>query len=278
MKRADPKKVRKAKSNSTTSRSKDRYPAKVDTKPRKEARTKVRSIDDVEVSQTETPPLEVVLPRKIKGRTLITPLTDSIPPIQPSLPETEVAGAVKPEVSLTETEAAPPQPADMDSEKVKPTVTFERGRQLLAIFRQPFILGVLVFILTLAFISGIFYLLQKFAPVDVPIASPSPELPSPKPILDRSEWIFEVLNGSGIAGEAAKSAQLLRERGFLVIKVSNVASPSAETQLYVSEASLAEADLLLEDLEEKFAIASLSGLLQAVGDSTATARLVIGKK
>lgn len=259
MKRAKPKKTRKAKSTRLISRD------------------KVRSLAPTNTSAPEAPPLEVVLPRNIKGKSLLIPTTESIPPIQPPAQETDVAAAEAPEVTPTEAEAAPPQPALMVTERVTPTPTFERGRQLFANFRQPLILGGLVFILTLASLSGVFYILQKFAPTAVPNVSPAPVLPTPEPVFDRSAWIFEVLNGSGKAGEAAKAAKLLRELGYLVLNISNAASPSAQTQLFVSEASLAEAKLLIKDLEEDFAIASLSGMLLVDGESTATARLVIGK-
>lgn len=100
--------------------------------------------------------------------------------------------------------------------------------------------------------------------------------PTPKPALIRSEWSLEVLNGSGVAGVAKKLAERLREKGYQVISAGNADKDSyTESQIYVSSAFKERIDLLIADVKDVVKIASIAGELK---DSTASARIIVGKK
>lgn len=113
---------------------------------------------------------------------------------------------------------------------------------------------------------------EKETPSVEVVATPTEE---PKTKFDRSEWSFEVLNGSGVAGAASDAAGKLEELGYKVIKTGNAEDSNyEESELYVSEDLKDDAKEVLKDLKEKFGIASVSGDLE---DSTASARLIVGK-
>lgn len=63
------------------------------------------------------------------------------------------------------------------------------------------------------------------------VAGPAPSKPKPtkgvRPLLTRSETSVLVLNGNGIAGAAAASADRIRNKGYLVASVGNADSRSA---------------------------------------------------
>lgn len=96
-----------------------------------------------------------------------------------------------------------------------------------------------------------------------------------KPALDRSEWTFEVLNGSGVAGSAGNAAKKLEGLGYIVIEIDNADKQTyTANQVYVAKENFGQANLLLEDLKTEFPLATLSGELTT--DSTASARIIIG--
>lgn len=91
----------------------------------------------------------------------------------------------------------------------------------------------------------------------------------------RSDYSFEVLNGSGITGAAKKIADKLTELGYVVVKTGNADnSDYEETQLFIAEDLESKQELLLADLEAELNISSVSGKLK---DSTPSARIIIGK-
>lgn len=96
-----------------------------------------------------------------------------------------------------------------------------------------------------------------------------------KPVLNKSDWNFEVLNGSGIPGEAKKAAEKLQSDGYNVIIVGNAEQADYEgTQVFIESDKTESKDLLITDLTGIFPGASYSGELT---DSTASARIIIGK-
>lgn len=101
-------------------------------------------------------------------------------------------------------------------------------------------------------------------------ATPTPEK------LNKEDWSFEVLNGSGIAGLAAKKAKALEDAGYTVVKKGNADNQKYEvTELYVTEEMESKAELLIEDLKAEFKVTEVKGKLTT--DSTATARIILGK-
>jgi hypothetical protein len=103
--------------------------------------------------------------------------------------------------------------------------------------------------------------------------TPTPEV-SPTPINNRADITLEVLNGSGVAGMAARTAERLEALGYSVIGTGNAdRSNYTETQILVAP-EFDTAELLLSDLTREFDSASVSGELQ---DSTASARIIVGR-
>lgn len=101
------------------------------------------------------------------------------------------------------------------------------------------------------------------------------EVTAPTPTQKPTPVTVEVLNGSGVAGKAAKGAGVLTDHGYTVVATGNT-KKQATTELFVSS-SLQPAAIssLLSDMTTLFGVGSNSGDL--VG-STATARLILGSK
>lgn len=139
---------------------------------------------------------------------------------------------------------------------------------------------ILILLLIVGGIGGFFFYnfrasfkAPSFAPTPTPSATPAPTQ-APK-VLDRSQWSLEVLNGSGIAGEAKRLADKLIELGYPVVKTGNADKSTYETtQFLVKEEMQADVDLMVADIKDIIKIASMSGQLE---DSTASARIIIGK-
>ena len=98
--------------------------------------------------------------------------------------------------------------------------------------------------------------------------------PTPKPvILNRKNWSFEVLNGSGVAGVAKKASDKLEELGYKVLKTGNAEENVSSTQLFVAkDKSEDEVKLLINDLKSDFGKLTVTGTLS---DSEASVRLIL---
>lgn len=108
-------------------------------------------------------------------------------------------------------------------------------------------------------------------PASVPTEEPTP---TPKPALIRSDWTFEVLNGSGKTGLAKSISLSLKDLGYETVKIGNADKSSAKTQILVKKELLEKIELVIADLKDVIKIATISGELE---DSTASARIIIGK-
>lgn len=117
----------------------------------------------------------------------------------------------------------------------------------------------------------------------VPTPSPSAyETSSPSPSsLVRSDWTFEVLNGSGVSGVAKKVAEELQKLGYLVLKTGNADKQTyAKTEILVRKdyadggAFGTKINLVIADIKDVIKIASVAGELR---EGTASARIIIGK-
>ncbi|OGE27997.1 hypothetical protein A2867_03645 [Candidatus Daviesbacteria bacterium RIFCSPHIGHO2_01_FULL_40_11] len=108
--------------------------------------------------------------------------------------------------------------------------------------------------------------------------SPSASTPEPSPTpspLVRSDWSFEILNGSGVTGAAKKLADEMQALGYPVIKVGNADRDNySETQILIREDLSEKIDLVIADLKDTIKIASVAGQLK---EGTASARIIIGK-
>lgn len=155
--------------------------------------------------------------------------------------------------------------------KLRPDVPKRSGKSLM-----------LIIILVTALVGTGFFLNERFKPfsgspqltpsvVPTPVPSPTPA----RPILDRSQWSFEVLNGSGVTGAAKKVADKMQALGYPVVKTGNADNSNyQQTQILAKAEFLEKVDLVVADLKDTIKIASLAGELK---DSTASARIIIGK-
>lgn len=139
----------------------------------------------------------------------------------------------------------------------------------------------ILFILTIAIIGGAIYFVagvgspkkQEQTVISPPISTITPT-PTPN-TLNRSEWSFEVLNGSGVTGAAKKLADSLKALGYQVVRVANADKDYTKNEFFVQEDLMVSIDAIVADIKDIIKIASISGKLK---DSTASARIIIGKE
>lgn len=113
----------------------------------------------------------------------------------------------------------------------------------------------------------------KPAPIPTTITNVQP-VPTPNPLV-RSDWSFEVLNGSGTAGLAKTLAFKIQELGYQVVKIGNAdQSNYPQTEILVKKNLLERIDLVIADLKDIIKIASVAGELK---EGTASARIIIGQ-
>ena len=109
---------------------------------------------------------------------------------------------------------------------------------------------------------------------DVPVRQET-EAPSPSDTpADKRDITFEVLNGSGIPGAAASAANELRSLGYGVVSVGNTTVEPLHTRLFVADAYLSDAPRVFADVFTRYGLSTVAPL---AGDTTVSARLVIGK-
>lgn len=92
---------------------------------------------------------------------------------------------------------------------------------------------------------------------------------------DRSLIVIDVLNASGVPGAASREAKRVSRLGYTVGNIGNATGDTVGNQLFLSPQVSVYADQILVDFKEHFSIASIAGM---VTDSTASARLIVGKK
>lgn len=146
------------------------------------------------------------------------------------------------------------------------------------------ILTAIAVVVVLACAGGIYFLLnsqqnssqmatstkEEPAVTETPIPTPTPEP------LNRAELSFEVLNGSGVKGEAKRVADLLIELGYKVTKTGNADKDDyAQSELIIGSSLEDKANLIVADLKDIIRIASVSATLK---ESTPSGRIIIGKE
>ncbi|MBI4065285.1 LytR C-terminal domain-containing protein [Candidatus Gottesmanbacteria bacterium] len=112
-----------------------------------------------------------------------------------------------------------------------------------------------------------------------PTPSPtSTQTPTPTPAaVKRSDFIIQVLNGSGKAGAAAKMKQLLEEKGYTVKDVGNAdTSDFDNTEIVVKKDKESAIVLLKEDLGSEYTIGKAESSLP--DSSSSDARVTVGKE
>ncbi len=138
------------------------------------------------------------------------------------------------------------------------------------------VVGIVVALLVVAGTGWLFYyktqmqLAQKTKEVEefsvVPTPTEAPKALSP------GEISLEILNGSGKSGLAGKEAERLAKLGYVIVKTGNAETMEGNQLLASAEVKERLGNLLL-DLAD-LSITTISGELT---DSTASARIVLGK-
>lgn len=106
-------------------------------------------------------------------------------------------------------------------------------------------------------------------PIETPIPTETPQA------LIRSDWSFEILNGSGVTGQAKKIADQIKNLGYSVVKSGNADKQTyTQTQIQVKSDFKDKIDLVIADIKDIVKVASYAGELK---DSTASARIILGK-
>jgi len=89
---------------------------------------------------------------------------------------------------------------------------------------------------------------------------------------NRDEITIEILNASGIAGQAGKNASIFEELGYLDISTGNSEEANGN-KFFVNPDYQDQLEILIKDIEEKLNITKVSGDLD---DSEYMARIILG--
>jgi len=109
------------------------------------------------------------------------------------------------------------------------------------------------------------------APTTTPAITPSP---LPTPSIKNEDISFEILNATGISGQAAKYGKILEPKGYKINTLGNSDSKVPGLSIYLSSKLNRQKDQLLSDLLLLLPNATYSGELT---DSESLVRLIIGK-
>jgi len=130
-------------------------------------------------------------------------------------------------------------------------------------------------------LGGVFWYKQgavtKEEDVNVVTLSPTPTAtPTPVIEVDLSEYEIEVLNGSGITGEAGRQQENLETEGFVVDSVGNADNSDYTDTVIQAKSDVSQAFLtkLREFLEESFTVAKDSEELDE--DASVPVVIIIG--
>lgn len=98
--------------------------------------------------------------------------------------------------------------------------------------------------------------------------------PSSTPSITNADISFEILNATGISGQAAKYSKILEPKGYKINTLGNSDSKVPGLSIYISSKLNPQKDQLLSDLKLLIPSATYSGELT---DSESLVRLIIGK-
>jgi len=92
--------------------------------------------------------------------------------------------------------------------------------------------------------------------------------------LIKTDFNFEVLNASGISGQAGKTKSTIENVGYVVSSIGNASSHETKTKLLLKASMVSQKDLLISDLQK-----ILPGIVYdgEFDSETANARVIIGE-
>lgn len=126
--------------------------------------------------------------------------------------------------------------------------------------KKLFLLGIVVFIITIVITIGVgFFILNNISTGKKAVTSEESEktvreTPTPVVTIDKKEWTFEVLNGSGEAGKAKKTADAIKAIGYVVDSTGNAGKSdyTGVTVSFIKEIKNDVKDIILKDLKKEF--------------------------
>lgn len=111
----------------------------------------------------------------------------------------------------------------------------------------------------------------------MPVTSKAPATtPTPVPtvVVDVKTLTIEVLNGSGIAGKASKTADALKEKGYIIVSTGNAKKIPGTTVTFSSTIPQRAKEVVLSDLQS----IGISSISATIIDSSVSARIILGLK
>lgn len=148
----------------------------------------------------------------------------------------------------------------------------KRGKSL-------FVLGSIIAVVILAGVIVLSYLYIKNSEQKAVVAQPTPTptatvSQSPQPKLIKANFNFEILNASGVSGQAGKTQTIIEGLGYTVSSIGNANSRETETKLLLKSDLVDQKDLVLTDLQKTFPGIVYAGVFDS---ETATARIILGE-
>lgn len=141
-----------------------------------------------------------------------------------------------------------------------------------------FVIGTIFGLLILAGVIAlsVFYFKVPDQKTTTPEATPSPtiSITAPTPTVTKADITFEVLNASGIPGQAAKFGKQLEDLGYQVSNIGNANSRETGIKLLLKASLADQKDLLLATLKKDFPQLVYYGEFDS---ETVNARLIIGQ-
>ncbi len=241
-------------------------------------------VEIVDESTGETKPVAEGTIRKEEVKEVVEDLKDEVKDVEDKVEELETK--VEPELEKA------PEPTQ--EEKDKDVIGELFGSQTASMAaeisgeskgsRKSIILwAILIIGVALLTGAGLLVIVRGPDSLTAMFAKPTPtptSTPSPTPTLvapDRSAVTIEVLNGSGVAGAAAKAKDFLMGKGYKVGKTGNAAtSDFTLTEIHVKKEKEGTLPLLKDDLKDGYTIGTSAADLSA--DSSSDARVIIGQK
>jgi hypothetical protein len=171
--------------------------------------------------------------------------------------------------------------------QVKPDTTKEIEKKDKKLSVKTVVLISLVLALLGALVGGVYYYKknidkssdqtqQQAVPTAQPTTKPT-QAPTPEPI-DLSDYSIQVLNGSGVAGEAGKAADLLEEAGFTEPDTANASSYDFTTTIISLKKDTPDQvyEKIKESLASSYIVEKSDDILDE--DSSYDATVTVGSK
>ncbi|MEK7154938.1 MAG: LytR C-terminal domain-containing protein [Patescibacteria group bacterium] len=187
--------------------------------------------------------------KKIVEEEVITEMPTEAVSAEPVVTAPEVV--VEPEPVV-----AAPSPIVTSSEPAKKEGSWW---MLLVAFVLGLLVGAVVMYLIKALPAGRQVSVQKEMASPIPSATPVSEI-------KRSDLKVQVLNGSGVAGAAAKAKTFLEGLGYVDVAAGNADGDFAQTEIELREAKSSASEMIKKDLETNYTLADTIGTLDSSSD------------